>query len=158
MDNSHKRNLERICSAAGVNSLKDYFVDTSAASLFYTPLRAAVEYASGMDSHEIIRSRLIALGVHAIVMRPYGKLRQKWADYWQATPESSKLKKFAVDASFSVLHQIPVYSAILYLSGASFEEAKVALPVGVTMGVFTGRPYGYWLDWWRQMWGRKNTL
>jgi len=56
------------------------------------------------------------------------------------------------------LYQIPVYSTILTLAGASPEEIAVALPCGLTVGALSGRPYGYVLDKWRKHWGTKSTL
>lgn len=161
-------NLENICTDPNVAEikdknhitevLKDYLVDTSASLMFYTPLMASAEVIAGMDSKEVIASRLSAIGVHALVMRPYGKFRKKWANYFNADGDSSRLKKFAVDASSLFLYQIPVYSTILYSSGASLEEASVALPIGLGIGLATGRPYGYFLDKWRKTYGRETTL
>src|SRR3989344_4318357 len=106
-DNQTSENLEQRC-ARSYNAVKDYLVDTAAAWLFYTPLMTASEYVAGMESKEVAKSRLMAMVVNAVVMRPYGKLRQTWADYWHADAGSSTLKKLAVDASYSILFQIPV--------------------------------------------------
>lgn len=148
---SHSKNI--------AEAIKNYVVDTSASWMFYMPSLAASEYfIAKMEPLEVVKSRLFAMGVHALVMRPYGKVRQWWADRWNADEHSSKLKKFAVDTSASVLYQIPVYSAILYFSGVSLEEAAVALPSGLAIGTVSGRLYGYWLDKWRRVWKRKTTL
>ena len=157
MDEDSHSTLEDRCNS--INVIKDYLVDTSAAWMFYTPVMAASEYfVAGMASKEVAKSRLMAMAVNAVVMRPYGKLRQNWADYWNADAHSSTLKKFAVDTSYSVLFQIPVYSSILFASGASFKESCAALPAGLVVGAIVGRPYGYWLDTWRNLLGRKSTL
>ena len=111
-----------------------------------------------MESEEVLKSRLYSLGVQALVMRPYAKYREWWAQYWDVDKESSKLKKWGVDTSATVLYQIPVYAAILYGSGASMDEAAVALPCGVAIGASLGRVYGTWLDTWRKVWGRESTL
>ena len=150
--------LESVCESSWSNAAKNYLVDTSASWLFYTPMLAISECASGMETKEVVKSRLLAMGVHALVMRPYGKLREKWAKFWNTNSQSSALKKFVVDASISALYQIPIYSAILYASNVSFDEATYALPAGVAIGLCAGRPYGHWLDYWRKTWGLRGTL
>ncbi len=140
-------------------SAKDYLVDTSASWVFYTPLMALEEAAiAGMEPNEVIKSRLAGIAVQSLVMRPYGKFRQGWANYWGANESSSKLKKTLIDTSSSVLYQLPVYSSILALAGASFDEICVALPLGLVIGITSGRPYGYFLDKWRKTWKRRSTL
>lgn len=165
-----KKNLEKIVEIEEtksndnpkkgiIESVKDYLVDTSAAWSFYTPALAASELLlAGMDSKEVLKSRLYGMGVQALVMRPYAKFRQWWANYWNTNKDSSSIKKFLVDTSATALYQIPVYSAILYESGASFDEASVALPFGVAIGASLGRLYGKWLDKWKKICGRKSTL
>lgn len=139
--------------------LRNYAVDTSATIGFYTPIMAAIEhFAAGMDSEEVLKSRLFAAAYHLAFARPYGKFRQQWADLWDADETSSKTKKYCMDTSAMILIQTPVYSAILYLSGASLQEIAVALPVGLTIGALSGRPFGYVLDKWRKVWGTKPTL
>ena len=141
------------------NSITNYIVDTTAAWTFYTPTFATMEYLiAGMESEEILKSRLMAAGVQALVMRPYGKFREYWAKKWNANAESSRLKKFLVDTSALSIFQAPLYSAILYFSDVSLEEGLRALPVGILIGAASGRPYGYWLDKWRKIWGKKPTL
>lgn len=142
-----------------VSALRNYVVDTTAALGFYTPLMASAEYfVAGMEPEKVLKSRLMAAAYHAIMMRPYGKFRQWWADYWHADHTSHPLKKFAVDTSATILFQVPAYSTILYLAGASLKEVLVALPVGLTIGALSGRPFGYVLDKWRKLCGTKPTL
>ena len=56
------------------------------------------------------------------------------------------------------MFQIPVYAGILCSAGASLKEIAVALPFGLTVGLTTGRPFGYCLDKWRKLYGIKPTL
>ncbi len=136
-----------------------YLVDTTAGWLFYTPLMVISEYGiAGMSGEEVLQSRLYAAAVHAVIMRPYGKYREWWATTWKADAHSTPLKKAVVDTTASILFQLPLYSGILYASGASWKEIAVALPAGLAIGTISGRPFGYALDKWRKMWGAKPTL
>lgn len=140
------------------SGLRNYLVDCSATSLFYTPTMAVTELVSGMESEEIVKSRLMGAVAHFSIGRPYGIFRQWWADRWQVGPESPKWKKLAVDTSAMVIMQTPIYSSMLYLAGASKEEILVALPLGLAWGASTGRPFGWVLDKWRKVFGTKPTL
>ena len=120
---------------------------------------AASEYfVGGMSPEEVVKSRLLAAAYHSVMMRPFGKFRQWYADKWEADAKSSAMKKLLVDTSATVIIQIPVYSAILYSAGASLDETAKALPAGIAIGALTGRPFGYFLDKWRKLWGTKPTL
>lgn len=142
-----------------ISVAKNYIVDTTAGISFYTPIMAASEYfIGGMSSDEVLKSRLSAAVYHSVMRRPLGKFRQWYADMWHADAKSSFMKKFLIDTSVTVILQIPVYSAILYSSGASMEEITKALPAGIAIGASTGRPFGYFLDKWRKVWGTKPTL
>lgn len=141
-------------SAGGLfKSAKRYLVDTSAGWLFYTPVMAASEYfIAGMDGGEIGEARLAGALVQAAVMRPYGRFRDYWKSTWNVTPESSRMKKFLVDTTATLLFQTPVYAGILYASGASLREIAVALPTGLAVSAASGRPYGCVIDRWRKVW------
>jgi hypothetical protein len=147
-----------LCKVTLMNKLKDYLVDTSAIISFYTPLMASVEFSAGMDLQEVSYSRLYSMMFHSAFGRPYGKYRDWFANKFNTNKDSSKTKKFMVDTSALMLWQIPNYSLILYASGASLEEITLALPLGLTVGAISGRPYGYFLDKWRTYFGRKTTL
>ncbi len=140
------------------NSLTNYLVDVSAGWTFTTPLYGITEFLSGMENEEILKSRALSLIANAVFMRPYGKFRKSWANHWNTIPESSKKRKFVTETTAFSIIQIPLYSTMLYLAGASFEEWMVALPMGLVMGVATGRPFGIWQDKCRQFWGKEPVL
>ena len=66
---------------------------------------------------------------------------------------SHYLKKFLVDLSAIALTQPPAYAGVLYLSGADFEEALMALPVGFGIVSLMSIPFGYFQDKWRNLLG-----
>ena len=138
---------------------RGYAVDTSAGLIFYNPLQAANEYfIAGLEPKEVLSTRLGMSVVGLFASRPYGKFREYWAKRCKTNPDSSRLRKFITDASGSLIFYAPIYSAILGISGASSEEIALALPVGMTTAIITGRPYGWFLDKWRKTFRVKPVL
>lgn len=138
---------------------KRYFIDTSAAWVFYAPIMGCTEYfVVGMGSGEVVKSRVFSACVQAVSMRPYGMFREWWAHYWAADLKSSRVRKLSVEVSAMLMQQVPLYSLTLYCSGASWQEIGTALPVGICIGAVSARPYGYFLDNWRKLWGAKPVL
>lgn len=138
---------------------KNYLLDSSASAAVYCPLFALVEYCSGMDSEEILKSRATGLVFSFTLSRPYSWLRNWWADVCHADTSSSNLKKLVVDATASALFQLPFSTGTyLLIAGASLQETAVALPGVLMIAAISGRPYGYVLDKWRKLWGATSTL
>lgn len=42
------------------------------------------------------------------------------------------------------------YTAMLYIAGASLDEALIAMPFVLGLSTTTGRPFGKFLDWYRK--------
>ncbi|MSR85864.1 L-alanine exporter AlaE [Candidatus Woesearchaeota archaeon] len=137
---------------------KQYLVDVAATWAFYLPTMAGIEFISGMDSEEVVRSRLTSAATAIVIARPFTKLRSSWAGYLDANSGSSPSKKFLVDTSITLITQPPTYAAILYLSGASLKEAAVAIPTGLLFGAASARLFGKFLDSWRSYFGVEATL
>ncbi len=135
-------------------ALKNYIVDVTASWTFYTPIMAEVEcFFVGLEPYQIGYSRASAAAIGAITMRPYGKFRNWWKKKWHVTAKSSQRKNFLVDTSAMLIFQIPTYSTILYFfADASPKQIALALPTAAIIGVFSGRPYGAFLDTWRDFW------
>jgi len=138
--------------------LRSYIVDTTSSWLYWTPLMTVTETISGMEPEQIVKSRLMSIFLHAVLGRPYGMFRQYYANLWNADANSSRKKKYVVDTTAQVIFQVPIYSAMLYFSGASFKEGITALATGVAAGVITARGFGYVQDKWRKLWNTKPTL
>jgi hypothetical protein len=149
-------NLEEITFS---ESLKRYAVDTFAGITYFQPLLGINEYfISGMDEKEVLKSRLTGLFISLLINRPYGKFRQYWAELWDTNAESSKLRKYLVDSSALVMFQLPLYFGALKISGADNDEIIRALPIGISLGLISGRPFGWYLDKVRTFCGTKATL
>ena len=139
-------------------AVKNWAVDTTVAWLYWTPIMTVTEFASGMEPEEVLKSRLMGLVNHAVLGRPFGKYRHFVARRYHAHSDSSEVRKAVSDITAQLTTQIPLYSTMLYFSGVSFREGLVALGTGVTIGFFSGRPYGYVQDKWRKLWGTKPTF
>ena len=138
---------------------KGYMTDTSAALIFYNPIFAANEYfVGGLESEEVLSTRIGMSIAGLFISRPYGKFREYWAKRCKTNPDSSRLRKFVTDVSGNLLFTTPIYSTIMWASGASPEEMTLALPAGLTAATIVGRPYGWFLDKWRKRFGVKPVL
>ncbi|MBI4738050.1 L-alanine exporter AlaE [Candidatus Woesearchaeota archaeon] len=141
------------------SAMKDYLVDTSSSLIFYAPVFTFVEYViAGMESNEVLKSRTIGTIVGIVTARPYGKFREWWSHARRTDSGSSQLKKLLTETSGLTLFTLPCYVATLTIAGASFDETVVALPSGLALSALSSRPYGYFLDRWRKLWGGKPTL
>lgn len=138
---------------------RDYVIDTTSSIVFFTPIMALMEYfIAGMTGSAVLTSRIIAIVIGVLLARVYGIFREWWAAYTKTNRESSKERKFIVDTSARVLFQLPTYPVFLFIAGASVHQVLIALPTGIAIGIASGRPYGYFLDVWRKLWGGKPTL
>lgn len=142
-----------------MTSAKGYLVDTSARILFYVPAIGLWEkFVAGMENEEVLISRTGAVVMNFFVGRLHGKARE-WVSALTRTDEaSSRLRKLVVDTATATFVGATSYSTVLYLSGASFDEAVVALPFGLLFTGCSGRPYGRFLDWYRKRWGTTPVL
>ncbi len=138
--------------------VKNWAVDVTAGWLYWTPVMATTELASGMEPEEVIKSRAMSLLNHAVLGRVYGKYRQVMAKWYRADENSSELRKAASDITAQLTLQIPIYSTMLFFSGASLREGLAALGTGLAVGFFAGRPFGYVQDRWRKLWGTQQTF
>src|SRR3989344_1915887 len=137
------------------NIATDYLVDVSAAWTFYTPLYGGIELIAGMEGDEILKARAMSLGVHAVIGRPVGALRNKLAEKWKVTKESRWYEQIGVNLCSVLPIQAVLYTGMLIASGASKEEIAAALPMGLVIGAGLTEPFGRWMDIWRKVWKKK---
>lgn len=150
--------LLRIVSTLKKES-KQYLVDTSAALIYSNTIYGAGEYfIAGMKQNELLKTRIGMSILGLFVYRPFGKFREYWAKLLSADAQSSRTKKFLTDVSASIIFFAPIYSSVMYMSGASLKEIGAALPSGMLTATITSRPYGWFLDKWRKIFGTKPTL
>jgi hypothetical protein len=142
-----------------IGSFKAYWVDTSARILWYVPILGLWEkLIVGMDNSEVFISRTAAVAWNLGIGRLHGKIREWLSALTGITIQSPRYKKFFLDTLTGLIVTSISYTASLALSGASLEEAKIALPFALIFGLATGRPYGRYLDWYRKKWHTKPVL
>jgi len=142
-----------------ISSFKAYWVDTTARILWYVPILGLWEkFVVGMDNSEVFISRTAAIAWNLGIGRLHGKIREWLSTLTGITAQSPRYKKFFLDTLTGLIVTSVSYTASLALSGASFEEAKIALPFALAFGIATGRPYGRYLDWYRKKWHTKPVL
>ena len=146
-------------SYESIGSFKAYWVDTSARILWYVPILGIWEkFFVGMDNTEVFISRTAAIAWNLGIGRLHGKIREWLSMLTGISAQSPHYKKFFLDTLTGLIVTSVSYTASLSLSGASFEEAKVALPFALVFGLATGRPYGRYLDWYRKKWRTTPVL
>ncbi|MBN2051897.1 L-alanine exporter AlaE [Candidatus Woesearchaeota archaeon] len=116
-------------------------------ALFMTPMMYLTEIISGLHSSQSGKSRLIALGVNFAVAMPYQEwFKPKIYKMMNVTDESLDYKKNIANKVAFAAHQIPIYTGILLVAGASAEQIAIALPTGVAVGVATAGKFQKFMD------------
>ena len=150
-----EENLEsKVKKYEPIGSTKAFLIDTSARILFYVPVIGVWEkYVAGMENEEVLKSRLSAVALNFVIGRVHGKIREFFSYITKTDENSSKLRKVVVDTAAGFIVGVSSYAAVLYASGASLDEALVAIPFAVGLTTVTGRPFGKFLDVYRKFWG-----
>lgn len=144
----------RLKSYESLASVKAYLVDTSARILFYVPPLALYEkYVAGLDDEQVLTSRVSAVALNLVFGRLHGKVREYVSLVTHTNEESSKSKKFMADTLSGFIIGGTSYVAVLGIAGPTLEQALIAMPFAVGLTTFTGRPFGKFLDWYRNKWG-----
>lgn len=128
---------------------KVYLADAIAMLSFFTVASGLNErFIAGMDWSEVLSARMVGSPLIIFTARIYGM----WRDFVFGFQDNSNLnqsKAFALDTFVSLSFNVPVYAAALIIAGASLEEVVKGC-VGVTgLLLFSGRPYGIWLEFVR---------
>ncbi|MBT4445997.1 L-alanine exporter AlaE [archaeon] len=156
---------------------KNYAVDVMSGSIYYTATYGLQEIAFGADSEELLKTRLIGLGVGAVIMRPVGLARNYVADKMNVTQESLFLDKLKVNVAAITPLQAIVYGGMLVASTAWSEylvmpEPEVVESVvdsisdfptatwlfGTAVGGLHAFPYGWFNDKIRTYFGVKAAI
>src|SRR3989344_1116072 len=137
---------------------KDYWLTTTCAWLYYGSVMTCVEFGVGMESKEVLKSRLAGAVVHATIMKPYGNVRKGFVSRLNAGKESSPILKGAIDISSMLVFQAPMYALMLWGADVSFEDAKSVYPVGLGVGAVQAYCFGRVLDKWKKLNGEKGLL
>ena len=133
---------------------KKYLVDTGAMLLAAFPAGLFAEVIlAGMTLGQSLHARFMAVWVDILTARPYGIYRDYIFSKFRTIESSSLLKKCLTDTFSYVTFQVPVYILILFIAGATFNQALIATVSATLFSSVSGRPYGMFLDWFRRLFG-----
>jgi hypothetical protein len=129
---------------------RSFAADTLALILFFTVTGILNErFIAGMTWEQVLHARLLGAGLMVLCGRPYGL----WRDWVMRFSGISRRSQVMWDSLALVSFQVPIYAAILAISGASGEELLRG-SLGVTVIMLTlGRPYGAFLNFVRARFG-----
>jgi hypothetical protein len=129
---------------------RSFIADTLALILFFTTTGIINErFVAGMTWEEVFHARLIG----AILMVPSGRPYGMWRDMLMRRAQDTRLSRLLWDSTALMSFQVPIYAAIIAISGASgMGLLRGVLGAAVIMLVL-GRPYGAFLNFVRSLFG-----
>jgi hypothetical protein len=131
--------------------MRRYLADTFAMVIFSTIVGAFVEVVvAGLTLEQSARIRLAAVPVMLLAGRPYGVYRD-WLFRVLGKMNSGPFKAAVLDTFANVTFQVPVYSCLLALNGASVSQILTAVSSIILIIILSGRPYGLFLVWFRRL-------
>jgi len=136
-DNSHRR--------------RAFIADTTALILFFTTTGLINErFIAGMSWDQVLHARILGAALMVPVGRPYGV----WRDYlMQRAQADNRLSQVLWDSVALVSFQVPIYAAIIAISGASGRGLWFGILGATVMMLVLGRPYGAFLNAVRKLFG-----
>lgn len=127
-----------------------FIADTTALIVFFTITGIINErILAGMTWEQVFHARLLGAVLMVPVARPYGI----WRDWIMKRASASRLSKLLWDSAALVSFQVPVYAAIIAVSGASGSGLIKGTLGAALMMLFLGRPYGTFLNAVRKLFG-----
>ncbi|MBB3949260.1 L-alanine exporter AlaE [Aureimonas jatrophae] len=130
---------------------RSFLADTLALILFFTLTSGLNErFVVGMEWSEVLVSRSIGAALMVPTARPYGL----WREWFLARvrPEG-RVGTVLADCAALLLFQVPIYLAIVLVSGADLVSALRGSASFAVLMLVLGRPYGLWLEWVRRRFG-----
>lgn len=131
-------------------STRAYLADTSALILFFTTTGVINErWIAGMTWEQVLHARLIGAALMMPVGRPYGM----WRDWMMRHARETRLSRLLWDSLALMSFQVPIYAAIIAVSGATGSGLLRGVLGAAAMMLFLGRPYGAFLNAVRRLFG-----
>lgn len=127
-----------------------FVADTTALILFFTATGIVNErLIAGMTWEHVSHARLLGAALMVPVGRPYGV----WRDWVMRRARPGRLSQLLWDSLALVSFQMPIYAAIIAISGASGRGLLLGVLGATAMMLALGRPYGAFLGWVRALFG-----
>ncbi|HAP28172.1 MAG TPA: L-alanine exporter AlaE [Achromobacter sp.] len=131
-------------------STRSYIADTAALILFFTTTGIINErWIAGMTWEQVLHARLIGGALMIPVGRPYGL----WRDWVMRRAKDTRVSRLLWDSVALMSFQVPIYAAIIAVSGASGDGLVRGVLGAAVMMLVLGRPYGAFLNAIRRLSG-----
>jgi len=129
---------------------RTFIADTSALLLFFTTTGLINErFIAGMNWDQVFHARLLG----AVLMIPIGRPYGVWRDYVMRRATGKRLSRLFWDSVALVSFQVPIYAAIIGISGATGRGLWLGTLGATLMMLVLGRPYGAFLNAVRALFG-----
>ncbi len=129
---------------------RTFIADTTALLLFFTTTGMINErFVAGMAWEQVFHARLLGAVLMVPVGRPYGI----WRDWIMQHARPDRVSQLLWDSLALVSFQVPIYAAIIAVSGASGRGLLLGVLGATAMMLALGRPYGAFLNWVRALFG-----
>ncbi|QQA43541.1 L-alanine exporter AlaE [Pelagovum pacificum] len=131
--------------------MRVFIIDTIATIAFFTVVATFSELViAGMDTSEVLTTRLVMVPVMIVTGRPY----TRWRDWLFARVQPrGRLSAALTDIAAFLAFQVPVYGTTLMIAGASAAEALVAIGSAATFMILLARPFGLFVELVRRISG-----
>ena len=127
-----------------------FIADTTALILFFTTTGILNErFIAGMSWDQVLHARMLGAALMVPVGRPYGL----WRDYVMRHARSNRLSQILWDSAALMSFQVPIYAAIIAISGASGRGLWRGVLGAAIIMLVLGRPYGAFLNGVRKLFG-----
>ncbi|MGI3899396.1 MAG: L-alanine exporter AlaE [Janthinobacterium lividum] len=127
-----------------------FIADTTSLILFFTTTGIINErFVAGMAWDQVLHARLLGAALMLPVGRPYGL----WRDWLLRRAGPGRLSQVLWDSFALVSFQVPIYAAIIAVSGASGRGLLMGVLGATVMMLILGRPYGAFLNGIRTLFG-----
>ena len=128
--------------------------DTTALILFFTTTGIANErFLAGMAWEQVFHARLLGAVLMIPVGRPYGV----WRDWILRRAGPGRVSHLIADSLALVSFQVPIYAAIIAVSGASGRGLLFGVLGATAIMLACGRPYGIFLNGIRALFGVRRA-
>lgn len=139
-----------MAKALAGDRMRAFCADTLALLTFFTVTGALNErYVAGLDWSEVASARLIGAPLMVMTARPYGLYRDLVASHHWTAEWSPTLRDILALVTF----QVPIYAAILAVSGAELMDILRGCGGFALLMLVVGRPYGLYVDAIRRAFG-----